>query len=97
MDLEQQDRLIKAAEWAATQPFFLGAAMDKYCKVKNIHSFELAMFLGCAYSDLPKLALCAQPKFSSFEEDVRKISIYVSLKPEKLASMLKELVSLTNL
>lgn len=80
-----------AAARAADQPFFLAAALRRYCEVSGADEQALAATLGCAPAALTRLALCRAPDVTSarFADDVQRIAAYAGVRPGALVQLLR--------
>ncbi|HZU05402.1 MAG TPA: hypothetical protein VFB73_05475 [Chloroflexota bacterium] len=83
--------LWRAAERAATHPFFLAALLLPYAQAEGLGRAELAARLGCSPEALPKLLLCRQPRSDpgAYRTDVERIAAAFGLEAERLAATLR--------
>lgn len=90
---EARDRYLRvAAERAGHRPFFIAGDLGEFRSLHGFSEIDLAAWLGCAPERLPELALCRRPEphGAGFRRDVQKISDYISISPERLAQLLRE-------
>lgn len=87
--------LQRAARRASCRPFFVANALVVYQSLRQLEDDELAEYLGCLPTDLPKLALCRLPETTApdFRAEVERIASYIGVNSLHLARLLREAAS----
>jgi hypothetical protein len=93
------DYLQRAAQRASCRSFFVASALSTYQNLHQIGEDELAIFLGCSPTTLPKLALCRLPDTAapSFRAEVERIASYTGVNSVHLAQLFREVEAITAL
>jgi hypothetical protein len=91
-----KETLWRSVQRAAGNVFFLASALEAYRIVNQLDYNALAAHLGCSYEELPRLGLCRRPSTepTAFRQDVERIASYASVRPDRLAQLLREVNSL---
>jgi hypothetical protein len=81
-----------ASRKAAKNRFFLAENLSDFCSYRRMGEDELAKFLGCSSSVLPKLSLCRRPdpESSRFRSDIEQIASVFGIKSIQLAQLIRE-------
>ncbi|WP_322510890.1 hypothetical protein [Chloroflexus sp.] len=97
MSSSNSDALTRAAQRAEQQPFFLASVLAAYRAAHQLDDTGLANMLGCATSDLIRLALCRRPAADSaqFSADVDHLARRFGLHSDRLAAMIRQVDALT--
>lgn len=84
--------LVRAAERAAANPFFMASALTVYQVEHGLDDAALAAWLGCGVEQLPRLRLCRHPDADPgrFRAGVEQIAAYAGVSPFRLAALLRE-------
>lgn len=96
---ESVNLLQRAAQRASQRRFFVAHTLSAYQSLHGIAADELAEFLECSVEELPRLALCRQPKpgTSDFRSQVERIAAYVGINAVRFVQILREVESVTTL
>ncbi len=76
-------------------PFFLGWAMNLYARSYGMEEQEIAKLLKCSIEALNRLALCRLPNGADpqFANQVKRIAEYVGCDSRRLATLIREAVT----
>jgi hypothetical protein len=82
-------------EQVQQDPFFLGWVMNHYAHSYGMKKREIAKLLKCSIKSLSRLALCRLPNGADpeFANHVKRIGEYVGCDSRRLASMIREIVT----
>ena len=83
--------LRRAAERAASRPYFVSHDLDIYRSFSRFTVDEVAAELGCPPEQLPRLALCCRPETegADFRQEVERIATYAGADPLRLVQLLR--------
>lgn len=84
--------VIRAAERARDDPFFLAGILETYRTMNKMSLEALTAFLGCAPDDVVRLALCRRPLSgsSTFLKDVDHLAQRFAFPGERLIAIIRE-------
>lgn len=79
----------------STDPFFFGWVLGEYAATHQMTETQLAAALKCETRSLIRLSLCRLPddKESSFQNEIRRISDFVSCDADQLVMLLREVIA----
>ncbi len=91
--------LQRFAERVRTDPFFLAGTLITYQRSRGWDDQSLATFLECEVSVIDRLAACRAPSAAApvFQDEVRAIAAFAGCSPEKLATILREVMVVTTM
>lgn len=87
------ERLLRrAAARAASRQAFLASALAEYQTLHSLDERRLAVWLGIAPAQLPRLALCLRPEGTGmpFREGIQQIVAATGVDGDRLAALLRE-------
>ena len=95
-EMSKETLLRRFAARVESDCFFIGHSLSKFRTARSLTEAQLAAFLECNASSLPRLAACRKPDGvpPAFRNDVEKIANYCQCSPVRLAALLREVMVL---
>jgi hypothetical protein len=79
----------RAAEQAASRPFFLASVLLPFAQSEGLDDSGLASYLGCPADQLAALLLCRRPDPRTFGRDVQRLAEQFGLDASRLAETVR--------
>lgn len=96
MKNKPSDALLRAAQRAAEQPFFLASVFAAYQQANRLDNADMAALLGCEPDDLTRLALCRRPaaEEGQFLADIDHLARRFRLQGDQLIMIIRQVDAL---
>jgi hypothetical protein len=97
MNTNPTSSLVRAAQRAVSNPFFLASTLKEYQRAHHLDNEALATLLECHVDDLPRLALCRRPVEAqqTFVHDIDHLAQRFHLQADQLAAIIRQVDTLT--